>query len=251
MQWTDEGILLSMRAHGEGHAVAEILTRAHGRHLGLVRGGSSRRMRPILQPGNSLSLTWTARLESHLGSFTLDLLVERAGRWLHHAAPLHAVSTLGSHLHLLAEREQHIELYDHLVALLNILGDPQIAAAHFVRFEMDLLQDLGFGLDLSSCAATGDTDNLTHVSPRTGRAVGEATAAPYKERLLRLPEFLSSSEITSAPSEEDVADGARLTGYFLERHVYAPRELQLPQARAAFFRALGAGGAETRRRKSG
>ena len=206
MRWSDEGILLSMRAHGEGHAVAEILTRAHGRHLGLVRGGSSRRMRPFLQPGNSVSITWTARLESHLGNFTLELLAERAGRWLHHAASLHAMSTLNSHLHLLAERESHTELYDHLVALLGVLDDPERAAAHFVHFEMDLLQDLGFGLDLSSCAATGETDNLTHVSPRTGRAVGKVAAAPYEERLLRLPEFLVSKEIAVAPSRGDIAD---------------------------------------------
>jgi DNA repair protein RecO (recombination protein O) len=150
---------------------------------------------------------------------------------------LHALGTLASHLHLLAEREPHVELYDHLVALLNMLGaDGQ--GALFVRFEMDLLQDLGFGLDLSSCAATGETDNLTHVSPRTGRAVGKIAATPYADRLLRLPEFLNGGDMSAAPSEEDIADGARLTGYFLEQHVYAPRDLKLPQARAAFFKAI-------------
>jgi DNA repair protein RecO (recombination protein O) len=247
MHWTDEGALLSLRPHGEGHAVAEMLTRAHGRHLGLARGGGSRKMRPMLQPGNSFQLTWNARLESHLGSFTLDLSTERAGRWLHHAAPLHAMSALGSHLHLLAEREPHPGLYDHFIALLDAL-DGEHASAQFVRFEMDLLQELGFGLDLSSCAATGDTDNLNYVSPRSGRAVGREAAKPYKDRLLRLPAFLSSD---AAPLEEEIADGERLTGFFLEQHVYAPRDLQLPQARSAFFRAAAAKNAPERRRKSG
>lgn len=234
MHWQDEGVLLSLRAHGEGHAVAEILTRDHGRHLGLVRGGISRRMRPVLQPGNGFSAVWTARLESHLGAFTLDLMNERAGCWLHSAAPLQALSTLVSHLHLLAEREPHPELYDPLLPLLNALDDPAEAAAGVVRFELALLQALGFGLDLRSCAATGATGNLTHVSPRTGRAVGQEAAALYAARLLRLPKFLS--EQAEAPSLQELADGARLTGFFLAEHLYAPRGQQMPQARERFFK---------------
>ncbi len=234
MQWQDEGIVLSLRPHGEGHAVAELLTREHGRHLGLVRGGSSRRLRPMMQPGNSFVATWNARLESHLGNFTLDLLMERAGRWLHHAASLHALNTLASHLHLLAEREPHPELYGRLCHLLDVL-DGNDSGAIFVRFEMLLLQELGFGIDLSCCAVSGETENLTHVSPRSGRAVGRIAAAPYEDRLLRLPEFLNESD-TVAAGLEDIINGARLTGFFLEQHVYAPRGLQMPQARTSFFK---------------
>lgn len=235
MQWQDEGVLLNLRAHGEGHAVAEIITRKHGRHLGLVRGGLGRRMRPVLQAGNSLSVNWNARLESHLGNFTLDLLTERTGQWLHIAAPLHGISTLASHLHLLAEREPHPDIYDALVMLLSRLDDPSQAKPLFIRFEMLLLHELGFGLDLSQCAVSGTDENLTYVSPRTGRAVGEQAAAPYKEKLLQLPAFLLHEENIEL-SPQHILEGAKLTGYFLEQHLYAARNLLLPEARARFFK---------------
>jgi DNA repair protein RecO (recombination protein O) len=250
MHWIDEGVVLSVRPHGEGHAVAHIMTREHGRHLGLVRGGMGRKWRPVLQSGNGVSAVWNARLESHLGTFVLDLTIERAGRWLHHPAPLQALNTLTSHLHLLAEREPHAELYEQFVLLLDALDTP-LASAMFVRFESMLLQDLGFGLDLGNCAVTGEAEDLTHVSPRTGRAVGRGAAAPYIEKLLRLPEFLNASQIVSPPGKDDIMDGAQLTGFFLERHVYAPRGLQMPQARAAFFSAFSSEKAETSLLKSG
>ncbi|MES2905576.1 MAG: DNA repair protein RecO [Pseudomonadota bacterium] len=234
MQWQDEGVLLNLRAHGEGHAVAEILTQAHGRHLGLVRGGLSRRMRPSLQSGNSFNVTWNARLESHLGNYTLDLATERAGGWLYSSSSLQALSTLTSHLHLLAEREPHPELYEPLLKLLDVIDDPKKSAAAVIQYELTLLQALGFGLDLERCAATGETENLTHVSPRTGRAVGQQAAAPYADRLFRLPDFLRSGEDMAI--QPDIADGARLTGYFLLEHLYAPRGLFLPEARTSFFK---------------
>lgn len=238
MHWADEGIVISAKPHGEAHAVAEMMTREHGRHVGLVRGGHGRKMRPLLQPGNSLAVVWRGRLESHLGTFTVELTHARAALWLHSAAPLQGMAVLSAHLHLLAEREPHPELYEALTVLLDALDHPHLAGALLIRFELALLQTLGFGLDLASCAATGASEDLTHVSPRSGRAVARAAAIPYKERLLRLPSFLLKGTLSAEPALQDIADGARLTGYFFGHHVYEPRGLEAPAARDAFFKTV-------------
>ena len=235
MQWQDDGVILSLRSHGEGHAVAEILTREHGRHLGLVRGGLSRKQRPLLQPGNSVSASWSARLEQHLGNYTLELVVERAGGWLHEAAPLQALSTVSAHLHHLAEREQHPGLYEALTHLFDHLDGSDAAKALFILFELRLLQEFGFGLDLDHCAVTGVTTLLTAVSPKTGRAVCAQEATPYLDRLLPLPAFLTNDAHSTLLNGAEIRKGAFLTGYFLERHLYTPRGEVLPDARARFF----------------
>src|SRR6185295_16594336 len=190
MEWTDEGIVIGTRRHGETSLIVELMTPAHGRHLGLVRGGRSRRMQPVLQPGNSVHATWRARLDEHLGNYTIEGTTSRAARLIDSAAGLYGIQAVAGLLRLLPERDPHRQLYDGLSAILDWLDDPLIAGAVIVRFELKLLDELGFGLDLGECAATGTNDDLAYVSPKTGRAVSRASGEPYRDRLLRLPAFL-------------------------------------------------------------
>jgi len=232
MQWSDEGIVLSTRAHGETSAIAELLTRSHGRHLGLVRGGRSKRLRPVLQAGNLVGATWRARLSEHLGSYTLELEEANAARIFDDRAALAALNTLSALARLLPEREPHAPLYDASCVVLSALAIGDHWPALLVRWEMGLLNELGFGLDLESCAATGATSDLIYVSPRTGRAVSREAGEPYKDKILNLPAFLlSSNGDTSGPGEADIAAGFRLTGFFLDKHVWGPRALKPPAAR--------------------
>jgi DNA repair protein RecO (recombination protein O) len=236
MQWTDEGIVLGVKRHGETSVILELMTHGHGRHLGLVRGGGGKRMRGVLQPGNALSATWRARLDEHLGLYTVEALDLRAAGFLSAAHAVHGVTHLAALCRLLAEREPHAGIYGALGAILDRLGDPSGAAPAIARFELDFLAELGFGLDLAACAATGATDDLIYVSPRTGRAVSRGAGEPYRDKLMRLPAFLRSE--TEPDSANDLADAFTLTGFFLERHAFAPRGLAMPEARAHFVVAL-------------
>lgn len=229
MDFTDEGIFISAKPLGEANAVAEILTAAHGRHLGLVRGGRSRRLRPLLQPGNLLSLSWRARLADHLGGFAVELIDPLAARVLDDQAALSAIGSLTSLAKLLPERDPHPELYHGALQVLRALDDAARWPALLVHWEMMLLQDLGFGLDFSACAATGVTTDLAFVSPRSGRAVSRHAGEAYGDRLLELPRFLVEDEADAAP--QDVVAGFKLTGHFLERHVLQPHGQTLPQSR--------------------
>jgi DNA repair protein RecO (recombination protein O) len=232
MQWADEGIVLSTRAHGETSAIAELLTKNHGRHLGLVRGGRSKRLRPVLQAGNLVRATWRARLSEHLGSYTLELEEAHAARIFDERAALAGLNTLSALARLLPEREPHAPLYDATRLVLSALSEGDHWPALLVRWEMGLLNELGFGLDLEACAATGVTDDLVYVSPRTGRAVSREAGEPYKDKVLMLPAFLlSSNGNTTGPDEADIAAGFRLTGFFLDKHVWGPRALKPPDAR--------------------
>ena len=177
MQWSDEGIVLSSRAHGETSAIAELLTRDHGRHLGLVRGGRSKRLRPVLQAGNLVQASWRARLSEHLGSYTLELEEAYAARIFDERAALAGLNTLSALARLLPEREPHAPLYDATRVVLSALSEGDHWPALLVRWEMGLLNELGFGLDLDACAATGETDDLVYVSPKTGRAVSRKAGA--------------------------------------------------------------------------
>jgi len=230
VEWRDEGVVLSVKSHGETSAIVELFTAEHGRHAGLVRGGTSRRMKPVLQPGNSVTVSWRARLPEHLGNFTLDLDKARAGVLMDDPLSLAALSGACAVVSALPEREAHAALYDAFIVLLDTLEQAAVWPAVFVRFELGLLQELGFGLDLTRCAATGETGDLAYVSPRTGRAVSVAAGEPYKDRLYKLPAFLIGGRLSTArPS--DVADGLRLTGHFLERHLFGPFHGRLPDAR--------------------
>ncbi len=236
MQWRDEGIILGVRPQGEAHALVEIMTPAHGRHLGVVRGGRSRRLQPLLQPGNSVDAVWQARLEEHLGQFTLEGVKERAARLMEGPAGVFGVQHLGFLLRLLPERDPHPGLHEALGLILDILPDMAQAGPLLVRFELEILTELGFGLELTECAATGVEDDLVYVSPKSGRAVSRTAGEPYRDRLLALPPFLNGS---GPPQAGCVADGFRLTGFFLTRHVYEPRGIIEPPARAALVRLAG------------
>ena len=235
MEWTDQGIVLGTRRHGEANAIVEVMTRDHGRHLGLVRGGSGSRLRPLLQPGNTLQVVWRARLDEHLGHYTVEALHLHGASQLAAAHVVYGVTHLAALCRLLPERDPHPEVHDHLAAMLEHLDDPMIAATEMVRFELQMLVELGFGLDLASCAATGAADDLGYVSPKSGRAVSRAAAAPWQDRLFRLPAFLSDA---IAPPPDDIADGFELTGYFLARYVLEPRGLAFADAREGFVAAV-------------
>ena len=232
MQWSDEGIIIGTRRHGETSLIVELMTPDHGRHLGLVRGGRSRKQQPMLQPGNSVSATWRARLNEHLGHYTIEATSQRAARLIEGPAGLYAIQTLAALLRLLPERDPHPQLYSALEAIVDRLDDLLDAAELVARFELLLLDDLGFGLDLDQCAATGANDNLAYVSPRSGRAVSLAGGEAYRDRLLPLPAFLIEATSLSRPQASEIADAFRLTGYFLARHVYEPRDIEMPDARA-------------------
>ena len=236
MQWTDEAIVLGVKRHGETSVILELLTQARGRHLGLVRGGAGTRLRGVLQPGNSLRATWRARLDEHLGHFAVEGVNLRAAGFLDAAHAVHGVTHLAALCHLLAERERHAAIYGALEAILDSLDDPLAAAPLIARFELAFLAELGFGLDLASCAATGATADLVYVSPRSGRAVSRGAGEAYRDKLMPLPAFLRDEDATA--SAADLADAFALTGFFLDRHAFAPRGLAVPDARAHFVAAI-------------
>jgi DNA repair protein RecO (recombination protein O) len=240
MEWRDEGIILGTRKHGETSAIAEVMTRSHGRHLGLVRGGRSRKLQPVLQPGNRVELLWRARLDEHLGVFSVEPLELNAARLFDSAVAVYGVQTLAAHLRLLPERDPHGGLFDTLVLVIGHLDDPMAAAELVVRFELLILDELGFGLDLTECAATGARDDLAYVSPKSGRAVSRAAGLPWRDKMLVLPAFLArGSGLRAGPG--DIDEAFRLTGFFFARHVYEPRGLTEPEARAGFISAVREG----------
>jgi len=236
MQWTDEGIVLGVKRHGETSVILELMTAERGRHLGLVRGGAGTRLRATLQPGNSLRATWRARLDDHLGNYAVEGLNLRAAGFLSAAHAVHGVTHLAALCRLLAEREPHPQIFAVLGDILDSIDEPFAAAVAIARFEVDLLAELGFGLDLSSCAATGVTADLIYVSPRSARAVSRAAGEEYRDRLLRLPAFLH--EDTVAADAPALADAFALTGFFLDRHAFAPRGLPMPSERTRFITAV-------------
>ena len=236
MEWSDCGLVLSARRHGERDAILEVMTAEHGRHLGLVRGGRGPRHSAMLQPGNRVSLTWRARLEEHLGAFSVEPLVSRAAYIINNALALHAVSHLAQLLRLMPERQAHTHVYEAADALCALAGEPLHLAPMLVRFELLILSELGFGLDLTECAATGTALNLAYVSPKSGRAVSRDAGAPWAEKLLTLPHFLTidGEERETPISSEEMEAAFRLTAFFLDRHVFEPRGMGASQARSTF-----------------
>jgi DNA repair protein RecO (recombination protein O) len=239
MEWIDDGIVLGVRRHGEGSAIVELLTRGHGRHLGLVRGGASARMRPVLQPGNTVRAVWRARLDEHLGTYALEGLMMRAATVLTSAHAVYGVTHLASLARLLPERDPHEDIYEMLDRALGDFDEARLAAVRLARFELAMLAELGFGLDLSACAATGATEELIYVSPKSGTAVSRAAGEPWREKLLRLPAFLrDEGDIAGPLTDDDLRDGFALTGAFLLRHVLEPRGQTHSDARAGFIAAV-------------
>ena len=237
MEWHDEAIVLGTRPHAEHDAVLSALTLQHGRHAGLVHGGESRRTRPLLQPGNRLEVTWRARLPEQLGSFRLEPMQLLASRLVDDPARLLGLAAACTLLdESLAEREPHPRLYAGLLHLLEDMVQNENWPATYVRFELLLLGDLGFGLDLESCAVTAATEDLAYVSPRTGRAVSRGAAGEYAARLLPLPAFLV---LGGAADEDGVEAGLRLAGHFLRKHVFGPADRPLPLTRERLAERLG------------
>lgn len=240
MDWSGEGYILSSRKHGETSAIIEVFTRDKGRHPGLVRGGTGRRMRPVLQPGNQVTVDWHGRLEEHLGYYTLEAIDSRAAELMDDRLSLAGLNALCNMTReLLPEREAYPALHDVFSIVVSQLDNPDVWPALYVRWEAGLLSALGYGLDLTTCAATGASENLTHVSPRSGRAVCSVAAAPYAAKMLKLPGFMRGE---GHPTPEDISDGLRLTGYFLETRVQWEINRTLPEARAAMIDRLSAAG---------
>ncbi|MBM3504664.1 MAG: DNA repair protein RecO [Alphaproteobacteria bacterium] len=244
MDWTDHAIILAARKHGENNAIVHLLTRTRGRHAGLVRGGSGRRLRGVLQPGNEVAATWRARLEEHLGHLTVELEHARAAPLLEDPLRLAALTSACALCEVaLPEREPHLAAYDGFDALLVALDDDQPDwPQHYVHWELTLLADLGFGLDFSACAATGSTTDLVYVSPKSGRAVSASAGAPYRDRLLPLPAFLLRQPAGVPFDRLEIRRGLQLTGFFLAEHVLRPQNIAVPAAR---YRLVDRFGAET------
>lgn len=237
MQWSAEGLIIGVRRHGESSVIAEVMVEGRGRTLGLVRGGRSSKLAATLQAGNLVQVTWRARLEDHLGTMTVELTEARAADLIADKTRLYASQLLCDHLRLLPERDPHDRLLGLAVHALDA-GRPALSlGAALVSFELTLLDELGFGLDLTSCAVTGTTEDLTHVSPKTGRAVTRTAAEPYLPRLLALPAFLVDG---GGASPSDIAAGFRLTGHFLDMHVWSPRQITPPATRDSLVEALRA-----------
>lgn len=237
MEWIDEGIVISVRPHGETSAIVDVFTRGHGRASGLVRGGRSRQMRPVLQIGNHVEARWNARLSEHLGNFRMELQRGYAASAMNDPARLAALSSICTLLRHLPERDAHANLYEITMFVLGFMDDDGVWPGLMVRWEMALLEELGFGLDLSECAATGSNDQLIYVSPKTGRAVSASAGEPFKNVLLPLPGFLIKGR-TSEVQPGDVADGFQLVGFFLEKYVLAPKGDRLPDVRSRMIEML-------------
>jgi DNA repair protein RecO (recombination protein O) len=237
MEWRDEGIVIGVRRHGERGVVLDLLTREHGRHSGLARNGRAQRMQPVLQTGNTVDAVWRARLEASLGEYRVEPMTQRAGRLIESATALYGLAHVTSLIHLLPERDPHPALYETLTVVLDGLAEPDLAAPLVIRFELAILSELGFGLDLSACAVTGGQQELIYVSPKSGRAVSRKAGEAWADRLLALPNFLRDNRLDDEPDRSDLEAGFRLTGFFLDRHVYGPGDLRSQEARGAFMAA--------------
>jgi DNA repair protein RecO (recombination protein O) len=217
MNWREDGILLAMRKHGEASAIIELFTESRGLYAGIVRGGASRKMAPILQPGAQLDAQWHARLEDHLGSFTVEPMRSRMDVAFSDRRALAGLSAVTSVLSfVLPEREPHPALYRRTLALLELLDEPEIWPLAYLHWEVALLEDLGFGLDLRSCVVTGERENLIYISPKSGRAVSKRGAGEWADRLLPLPLVLLQKG--QAPDFE-IIQGLDVTGFFMDVHL--------------------------------
>jgi DNA repair protein RecO (recombination protein O) len=231
MEWTDDAFVLAARPHGETSLIVSLLTRTRGRHAGLVQGGLSRSKRPLFEPGNRVVATWRARLAEHLGSWQCEVADTPSARFIDDPVRLAALAAATAVAdQALPEREPHPRAYDGFLAFVEVL-ESEVFAAAYVGWELGLLAELGYGLDLSRCAATGSNDALAYVSPRTGKAVSLSAGEPYRDRLLPLPGFLIGRGEAGAA---EVLEGLALTRHFLERHAFAPHHRGIPAARTRF-----------------
>lgn len=242
MEWTDDSIILGARRHGENDAILDLLTIDFGRFRGYLRGGTGKRMRGIIQPGNTVHATWRSRVEENLGTLSIDIITERASGLFDSAQRLAAMTNATSLVSaLLPEREACPNIFHALTAVLDLLHDDMIVAHEWgqalIKFEMGLLSTLGYGLDLTACAATGVVDDLAYVSPKSGRAVSADAGEAYKDKLLVLPSFLIAGR---QADDRAIYDGLMLTGYFLQRHILAVTGGDLPESRYRLIQSFSA-----------
>jgi len=230
MEWTDQGILLSTRRHGEGAAIIDVLTQNHGRHAGLVRGGGARKMAATLQPGNQISLSWRARVEDQLGTFSVELFEARSGIFIASREKLYVFNALSSLLaRYLPEREPNIALYTACIELLELMRSGAFWQHKYCLLEFEMLDVLGYGADRFTCAVTGSTQELHYISPMSGRAVSKKGATGYEDRLLPYPKIFTRKELSAIPAEE-FHQSLRVSGYFFENKIPTAKGL-LPHAR--------------------
>ena len=234
MKWSDQGIVLSAKKHGENSLIVVLLTENHGKHAGLVRGGTNRRVRGIYEPGNFVIANWSARLEEHLGTWVCELVTAKAGLILNKPLRLSGLSSACAVAERsLPEREPHPIFFSNFKNLVDSINLNNWTA-YYVNWEINLLAELGFGLDLTSCAATGSKENLIYVSPKSGRAVSKTAGKPYHHKLLPLPLFLRPGPESKQPPMSDLVLGLELTQYFLERHIFSYATGDEPSARTRF-----------------
>ena len=237
IEWQDEAAVLACRPFGENSVIVDVFSETHGRHAGVVRGGTSRKMAPVLQPGAQVSVTWKARLDDHLGSFTVEPLRSRAAAAMGDRLALAGLNAVCALLtHVLPEREGHPALYDRTVALLDLLGHGKLWPLAYLRWEQALLEEMGFGMDLSACAVRGTNEELIYVSPRSGRAVSRQAAGEWADRLLPLPPVLAGQ---GDAANGDILTALGTTGYFIEhRLIRSLGDRPMPEARARLLAAI-------------
>ena len=237
MEWRDQGALLSVRRHGETSAIIEVFTARHGKHAGVVRGGTSRKIAPILQAGAQIDVRWSARLEEHIGTYAVEPIQSRAAALMSSRLTLAALNAAtGLLTFCLPDREPHPHFYERTVAMLDHLGQSDAWPLAYLRWELALLDEMGFGLDLSCCAVTGGIDDLAYVSPNSGRAVSAEGAGEWADKLLPLPHSLMGHG--DGQDMNDIARGLTTTGFFLKTRLAAGLGKELPEARERFVAAV-------------
>jgi DNA repair protein RecO (recombination protein O) len=229
MEWQDDGIIVGIRQHGENAAIVQVLTAEHGRCAGYIRGANARQTKPLLQIGNHVSVNWQGRLAEQLGFFSFEMLTPYAARFLSSPEQMNVLQSMAQLItSIMPERQSHPAFYRHTRDFLSQLGRAADWPEHYVRWEVALLRELGFGLQLTQCALNKKTDDLTHVSPKSGQAVSREAAAPYRDRLLPLPAFLGGADDLA---DQDIRAGLVLTGFFLHQNFFAPDQKTLPESR--------------------
>ncbi|MFQ1701191.1 DNA repair protein RecO [Loktanella agnita] len=241
IEWRDDAALLATRPFGETSVIIEVFSATHGRHAGVVRGGTSRKVAPVLQPGAQLSVTWKARLESHLGSFAVEPVRSRAAVAMGDRLALAGLNAVCALLaHVLPEREGHPALYDRTIALLDLLGQSDVWPLAYLRWEQALLDEMGFGLDLSACAVRGVNEELIYVSPRSGRAVSRQAAGEWANRMLPLPPVLAGK---GDAENSEIVTALGTTGHFIEnRLIHSLGDRPMPPARARLIETIARAG---------
>lgn len=231
MRWSSEGFVLSLKPHNEKSYILEVLTREHGKHKGLIRGVHSKNIRSIIEPGNEITAHWSGRLETHLGNYSVEGIKSWSSLILSERERLCALTSACSLITTtIAEKQPNENIYSGLKFLIQILtSNNNEWIKDYIIWELNLLTEIGYGLDLSKCAVTNEKNNLVYVSPSTGSAVTEAGAGTYKNKLLRLPKFLIDSKISI--SKEDIDDGLKLSEFFLKKWFFQPNNLNFPESR--------------------